>query len=376
MKKIIPAMVLVALGIIAYLVWTQQRYQPLVVSGFIEAEEVRVGSRIGGRVAEVFVDEGQQVSAGTRLFQLDPFDLQERSARAKAELAARQAQWQRMQAGYRKEEIEQARAQRDRAVALLAKLEAGPRPAETEIARQQLKQAQADLEFARSEYTRISDLAKEGRSAQQEIDNATRMLKSSEAAAASAEQQLALLVEGSRKEDIAEARAALASAEQSLQLLLAGNRAEDIAQAQAQVQAGEAEAAIIERQITELQVTSPCDCTVEAFDLEAGDLVAVNAPAVALLDLSRLWVRAYVPENRLGQIHLGQQVTLQVDSFPGEQFTGEIVFIAREAEFTPRNIQTPEERSKQVFRIKVNLTGVHDKIRVGMAADVFLESDH
>jgi multidrug resistance efflux pump len=111
---------------------------------------------------------------------------------------------------------------------------------------------------------------------------------------------------------------------------------------------------------------------VEAIDLHPGDLVAPNAPAVALLDVSHLWVRAYVPESRLGEVRLGQKVPVRVDSFPGRRFSGRLTFIAQEAEFTPRNVQTPEERSKQVFRIKVELDAGRDRLRAGMAADVLL----
>jgi multidrug resistance efflux pump len=123
----------------------------------------------------------------------------------------------------------------------------------------------------------------------------------------------------------------------------------------------------------ELTVVSPCDCVVESIDLRPGDLVARDAPSVALLDLSRLWVRAYVPESRLGQVKNEHKVFVEVDSFPDERFAGHVSFISREGEFTPKNIQTPEERSKQVFRIKVLLDEGMDRLRIGMAADVLLD---
>jgi multidrug resistance efflux pump len=112
---------------------------------------------------------------------------------------------------------------------------------------------------------------------------------------------------------------------------------------------------------------------VDAIDLRPGDLVAPNAPAAALLDKSTLWVRAYVPEAHLGHVSIDQRVSVSVDSFAGRSFAAHLTFIAQEAEFTPRNVQTPEERSKQVFRIKVTIDEGLDVLRPGMAADVLLE---
>jgi multidrug resistance efflux pump len=109
---------------------------------------------------------------------------------------------------------------------------------------------------------------------------------------------------------------------------------------------------------------------VESIELRAGDLIAPNAPVIALLDPSRLWIRAYVPENRL-DLQVGRPVSFRVDSFPGRRFPGRIAFVSRQAEFTPSNIQTPEERSKQVFRIKVEVTENLDVLRAGMSADVY-----
>jgi multidrug resistance efflux pump len=111
---------------------------------------------------------------------------------------------------------------------------------------------------------------------------------------------------------------------------------------------------------------------VEAVELRPGDIVAANAPALSLLDTAHLWVRAYVPEGQLGRIRLGQQIPLRIDGLPDQRFTGRITFIAPEAEFTPRNVQTPEERSKQVFRTKITLESGQERLRVGMMADVLL----
>ncbi|HVP12106.1 MAG TPA: efflux RND transporter periplasmic adaptor subunit [Phycisphaerae bacterium] len=373
MRRTAVIFVVAAVVIISWLYWQKVRPAPFVVSGFIEADEIRVGSRVGGRVAEVIAYEGQRVGTGTLLYRIDPFDLMEQLAEAKASAAANKAEHDRLAAGYRKEEIEQARAKRDEAKATLDKLVAGPRPQEIETARQHLNIAKAGLEFAEAEHARLLKLRQEAQAAPTEFDQAVKALKAGQAEVAEAEQQLSLLLAGTRPEEIAAAQAALADAEQALKLMEAGYRPEDVAKAAAQLAAAEAKVAAIETQIKELEVNAPCDCVVEAIDLRPGDIVAANAPSAALLDPSRLWVRAYVPESRLGQVRLDQRVPIHVDSFPGRRFAAHVTFIAREAEFTPRNIQTPEERSKQVFRIKVTLDEGLDRLRAGMSADVLLD---
>jgi len=370
MKRLLVVVPL-ALAALAALIWSQQRTPPLFVSGFIESHQIRVGSRVGGRVAQVHVVEGQRVTRGQPLVTLDPYDLNERSAEAKARLAAEQSRLDRLRAGSRKEEIEQARAARDRAQAVLDKALAGPRPLEIKVAEDIVAAAEAEAVKARKDYERVKKLFTQGQAAEEEMDAVARAFGVAEANLARARNELELLREGTRAEDVAEARARLAEAEQLLALLQAGARVEDIAQAEATVAAARAAVAVIERQLGELSVVAPLDAIVEAVDLRPGDLIAPNAPVVALADPSELWVRAFVPENRL-DLALGQKVTVRVDSFPKRRFAGHVTFVSRDAEFTPSNVQTPEERSQQVFRIKVVLDEGLDVLRAGMAADVFL----
>jgi multidrug resistance efflux pump len=183
---------------------------------------------------------------------------------------------------------------------------------------------------------------------------------------------LALLNEGTRSEEIAEARARLAEAEHAWQLLQGGYRPEEIAEARAAVDAATAAVEAGRRQLDELRIVAPLDGTVEAVELQPGDLVGANAPVISLMDTLHLWVRAYVPENRLN-LGIGQELPITVDSFPHERFRGRITFIARQAEFTPGNVQTPEERSKQVFRVKLTLLDGLDRLLPGMSADVWLD---
>lgn len=369
LKVIVAAAVVIALA--AALLYSQMRPEPLRVSGFIESHEVRIGSRVGGRVAQVLVEEGDTVHAGEALVRLEPFDLLEKRAQAEAQLRERQEVLARLKSGFRPEEIAAARAQVEQLRALLQKLVAGPRKQEVAAAGARLKLANADLERAQLLYHRTEQLVRSGASTQDQFDEVEKQLKVARAQAEVAQDELAILEEGTRIEDIDAAKANVAGAEADYDLKARGYRAEEIAEAAAAVDAAQATLAAVDQQIQELTITAPISGAVEATDLRPGDLINANAPAVSLIDLGELWVRAYVPENHLN-LQIGQELVITVDSFPGQKFKGRISFIARQAEFTPGNVQTPEERSKQVFRIKVVLVTGLDVLRPGMSADVWL----
>lgn len=364
---------IVALVLFGLLFLSQQSHGPIVVSGFVEADEIRVGSRIGGRVHKVLVDEGRSVSAGDVLIELDPFDLLERKAEADQVLAQATAACDKLTSGFRSEEIAQSVARRDQATAELRKLQNGPRPQEISAAESDVRLAKAELDLAQKVYQRSESLY--GRQAidKNELDEAVTKLSVAQAAVDARTDQLDLLKEGSRSEDISRAEAQLEEAEQELTLRKNGYREEEVREASARQSAAAAACRAIERQIDELKIVSPSDAVVEAIELQPGDLLSPNAPAISLIGAGRMWVRAYVPENHLN-LQNGQELTVQVDSFPDRTFTGEVVFVARQAEFTPANVQTPEERSKQVFRVKVQLKEGLEVLRPGMAADVLLPS--
>lgn len=374
MSKTARVVLFLSIGavLVAGLRWSQRQGGPLVVSGFVEADQIRVGSRLGGRVKVVHVEEGQHVEANTTLLELEPFDLPEHRAGAAAGLAGARADLTRLESGLRSEEIVQARARRDALAAELERLVVGPREQELATSRTWVELAEAQLGLARLQETRARDLHESGVGTAEVLDRAVTSMRVAEATLAVRREELALLEEGTRTEEIAAARAAFAEADAALGLAERGYRDEEIEKARAGVAAAESGLAVIDRSLEELAIRSPVAGIVEAITLRPGDLVAANTPALSLLDPSRLWVRAYVPENRL-TLTIGQEVLLRVDPFPDETFRGRVSFIAREAEFTPGNVQTPEERSKQVFRIKVDLVDGLERLRPGMSADVVLE---
>lgn len=367
----IAAGIIVAAVLIGLLFVSQRQSGAGIVSGFVEADEIRVGSRVGGRVLKVLVEEGTPVDEGAVLVVLAPFDLLERKAEAQQLVAQTTAISDRVTAGFRAEEIGQARARRAQVQAELDKLRNGPRPQEISAAEADLRLANAELELATKIYQRVESLYGKQAADKNALDEAATKLKVAQAAVDARTEQLALLNEGSRPEEIVRAEARLDEVDQELRLRQEGYRREEIAEARARQEASEASVRMIDRQLEELQITAPTAGVVEAIDLQPGDLLSANAPAVALVDRNRMWIRAYVPENRLN-LRIGQTLDVRVDSFPDRVFKGEIVFVARQAEFTPANVQTPEERSKQVFRIKIRLKDGLDVLRPGMAADVVL----
>ena len=371
MIKRFLALSVIALLLLAAILYDQYRSTTDKVSGFIEADEIRVGSRVGGRVAAVHVQEGQRVKKDQVLVELEPFDLLERLHEAEAKLAAQQAAFDRLQKGYRDEEKAQAKAHYDQLVAEQEKLTKGPREQEIEVARRQLEVANAQLDLAERNHARVSSLVGNRAAAVEELDRAGEQLKAATAMVALRGQELNLLEVGTRKEDLARIKAQVEEAYQAWQLTENGYRSEDIAAAQAARDAAQFALDALRIQLDELKIESPLDGVVEAMELQPGDLVAPSAPVLSLLDDQHLWVRAYVPQNRVG-IQVGERLKVVLDSFPDDDLQGTVVFVSRQAEFTPSNVQTPEERSKLVFRIKVAVANPERKLLPGMSADVWL----
>jgi len=306
------------LGLLGLLRWSQERVEPFRVSGFLEADEIRVGSRVGGRVAAVFVDEGSRVEPGAVLVELEPYDLEERRAEHAARVRALEAR--------------------------LAELQAGPRRQEIEAARARLDAARAALALAELDEGRTRSLVEDSIRSREMLDRSLAVLESARADVRAAEETLGLLEEGTRKEELAAAAAELEAAR-------AAGRA-------------------LDRALEELRVLAPSASVVEACELEPGDLVAAGAPIVSLRDLSELRVRAYVPQDRL-TFTVGAPVQVSVDAYPERRFRAHVDFIAPGAEFTPDNVQTPEERSDVVVRVRVTLEEGQELLRPGVSADVW-----
>lgn len=234
-------------------------------------------------------------------------------------------------------EAAELRARRELLAAQLAEAVAGPRKEEIATAKAEWEAQTAQLDLARIERKRAEDVFESKAISATERDRAV-----------TAEQALEKSVSAARSR---------------YDLLLAGTRPERIVQARAQI-------AELDTQLREMKILSPTNCVLEVLSVKVGDVLAPNQPVATLLLTNHIWVRVFVPEPWLGHIKVGDVVKVRVDSFVGKDFAGAVEQIAREAEFTPRNVQTVGERVKQVFGVKVRLDNAEGELRAGMAADV------
>ena len=274
MIKRLIVFVVLATVLIGGIVYSKLRPLPDMVSGFIEADEIRVGSRVGGRVAAVHIDEGDHVTASQLLVELEPFDLLERQREAEATLMSRQADFDRVKHGYREEEIAQAKSIYEQQVAEYNKLQTGPRPQEIEVAKSREIVAEAELTLAKQNHTRLLRLYEKSAATAEAIDQAGERLQAATANVVLREQELDLLASGTRQEDLDKALARRQEALSAWQLMQHGYRVEEIAAAEAARDAAQYAVAAIRQQIEELKITCPVDGTVEAMELQQGDLVA------------------------------------------------------------------------------------------------------
>ncbi len=372
-KSIILAVILIAALLLGtgYALWNMAGAKgSFVVSGIIEADDIHVGSRVGGRVLKVVAREGQAVNAGEVLVLLEPKEFEASLAEAQATTRQAEAKLALLTAGFRVEEIEQAEAAVRQFQAELEQLVSGPRRQEIDQARADWLGAKAQAENARKSLNRMEDLAKRELIARQELDDAQARAEESEQRARSVKERLDLLLAGTRKEEVERARQRLNEAEAKLRQLKSGFRKEEVAQVKSEMEAARARVQLIRTQLDETVIKAPVDAVVEALDLEPGDLVAAGKPVATLLRNNSLWVRAYLPEEKLGFVKPGVKVKVRVDSFPGRDFAGVVRRVSRQAEFTPRNVQTWEERVLQVFQTEIVIDDPDQVLRPGMSADV------
>ncbi|MEJ2342299.1 MAG: HlyD family efflux transporter periplasmic adaptor subunit [Gemmatimonadales bacterium] len=296
----------------------------VVASGTVEATEAHLGFQIPGRIAEIRVQEGARVLRGDTLALLELSD--QEAARRSAAAA-----------------LDAARAQ-------LAELETGSRPQEVRQAEAAVRAADETLTDARRELERTQRLYEGGAASRQSLDRAQTAFDVAAASADQKREQLALVREGPRLERLEAQRALVAQAEATLK------RAE----------------AVLDYGV----VVAPHPGMITIRHREPGEIVSAGAPVLTLMNPDDRWVRIYVRADRVGRLSIGQTATITADAYPERTYTGRVVFIASEAEFTPRDVQTTEERVKLVYRVKVQIEGDSSfDLKPGLAADVRLETD-
>ena len=355
-KRIAVLMILLAAVVVAVWAGVFRRAERLEGSGTIEARNIRVGSKAGGRIEKVLVEEGDPVEAGQVLVTFDDREL-------RAALDEARANYEKMQRGYRPEEIAQARAAAAQAKADYEERARGYRTEQVAAAKATLEQARADAWRADVSWDRARQLADAGVWSKSQRDEAEAAWKAAHAAEKNAEERYMELERGYRSEQVTSAEAKYRQADAERKLREQGYRKEDIEAARAAL--ADAEAKYRER-----QVTSPARASVEVLDVRPGDLIAPNTPVATLLELGQLYVRVYIPETKIGIVKVGQKVDVRTDSLAGQVFEGEVEQINQKAEFLPRNVQTREERVHQVFGVKVRIHDESGRVKAGMAADV------
>ncbi|MCI0485199.1 MAG: efflux RND transporter periplasmic adaptor subunit [Blastocatellia bacterium] len=353
------------------------------LSGNIELTETNIAFKTPGLLVELTVDEGDDVKKDQVVARLDRAQLLSQRDRVQAALRAAESQTRELQTAiqFQSETVEGQiagrRAELDQAEANLKQLLAGSRSQDIEQARAQVERARSEFEQARSDWERAQALYKTGDiSEQQHQQNKTRF----EAAAASlkqAEERFALVKEGPRKEDIEAARALVARAQAGLRLagatrLEVKQKQQRLETARAEVERARSEVALIETQLKETEAVSPIDGVVLVKAAEAGEVVAAGTTILTVGDLARPWLRGYIQETDLGRVKLGDKVRVTTDSFPGKVYEGRISFISSEAEFTPKQIQTQEERVKLVYRIKIDIENPARELKSNMPADAVI----
>jgi len=352
-------------------------------SGRIEVTEVNVSSKVTGRIAALHVEEGTDVKQGQVLVTLAGEEFEAQLRQVRATLQSVEAKLGQARIVLRVEpitvqsQIGQAEEGLRAAEERVRMLKAGSRVQEIEEGRANLNQALARQEIARLTRDRFRGLLADGAISKQDFDRTETDLQAAEAAVRAVRERLSLLEEGARAEDIRMAQAERDRAAAALEAARAGAANVDIRQqevrvAEAVVREARANVERLETQVTELQVFAPLDATVLTKAAEPGEVIAANKPILLLGDLDHPWIKVYVSETALGRIQLGAATRVFVDSFPGQAFQGTVTWIADQAEFTPKNIQTAEERVNLVYAVKITIQNAQRRLKPGMPADAEL----
>jgi multidrug resistance efflux pump len=358
-------------GVGFFLQYNQERTE-LRLPGTVETQEVRLSSRVGGRVSKVLVRESQMLEPGQPVIELDMPELDAQRAQLIAQRKAAEAVLRKLENGPRVEEIAAARAAVASQQARVNRMRKGYRAEEIARASSEVESWRADLENARQELVRERALLDKGATTMAAYDAAVAKYNRLQAQVNAATANLQLMEAGYRPEEVAETEADLDRLQANLDLLLAGTRQEDLDEANSKIEGLTAQIDELDVMRAERTVVAPERAIVEILSVRPGDIVAPNQTVARVLRADDLWVKAYISEVDLGRIKLGQKVQVTIDTFPARRFSGEVTHIASAAEFTPRNVQTIDERRHQVFGFRVRVQDPQGVFKSGMAADVHL----
>ena len=387
MKKrilfILFLLVLVGAGAAVYLGQRQVREQELFYSGTIEATRADLAFQASGRVERVLVDEGEDVTAGQLLAELDRSELEANRRAAEARVVTVERELARLAAlldvhrATLPDEVDRAEAGVQALEARLRELEKGYRSQDVEQARLAVISARETLEKARKDRDRYETLYRRGTVSEEERDRVVLRYENALRAWERAREQHALLAEGFRSEEIetagarlAEGRAVLALARNNLGRIRVTEREVDAARAR--VDEARAALALAEVRLGYTRLYAPFEGTITVRSVEPGEVIIPSREVLSLTDLSTVDLEIFVNETEIGEVKPGQDVEVKVDTFPDKVYRGRVSFIASEAEFTPKFIQTQKERVKLVYLVKVSIPNPERELKPGMPADAWL----
>jgi HlyD family secretion protein len=350
------------------------------VSGNIELTEVDIAFKIPGKLIERHVDEGDRVKAGMLLARLDKDQLVGQHEKARGAVASAESQLAQQttaidfQAATLEGQIQQRAAEVQAAQARLAGLVAGSRVQEKKEAQAAVDRAQTEYDRATADWKRAQTLVKNEDISAADFDQYRSRYETADAQLKTAQQQLAMVLEGPRKEDIDASRAQLATAQAVLRLAEAQRlelkrQHQQLVQRTADVSQRQADLSVVQTQLDDTEAFSPIGGVVLVKSAEVGEVIAAGTAVLTVGDVDHPWVRAYISENDLGRVKLGANANVTTDSYPGKIYHGHVSFISSEAEFTPKQIQTQEERAKLVYRVKIELENPKGELKSNMPAD-------
>jgi HlyD family secretion protein len=385
MKKIIILLAFVLiLAAVAWVYWPSWFHRTnanrLAISGNIELTQVDISFKVPGKLIELNVDEGAFVKKGAVIARIDRQQVEQQRARDEAGLTGArsqlqqtgtQIQWQRATL---ESDIALRRAELRAAQAHLDELLAGSRPQEVQQALAAVSEAKAQHDTAKLDWDRAQELFKNDDISRAQYDQYRMHNDSTAAAMRQAEERLAMVSEGPRKEEIESARAQVARADAAVRLSEANRlelqrMEEDLTARRADISRAEAQIGITDTQISDTVVTAPIDGVVLVKSAEVGEVLAAGTTVVTIGDIDHPWLRGYINETDLGRIKLGSKATLTSDSYKDKTYAGHVSFIASAAEFTPKQIQTREERVKLVYRIKIDVDNPLHELKSNMPVD-------
>lgn len=381
-KKVIIPVVVIAVAGVALWRWLRPGEDPNVirVSGNIELTQIDLSFKTPGRIVQLAVDEGDAVQKDQLIAKLDETELQHNINGEQAAIASARSML--VQLGttikYQDEttlsDIALKRADLAQSEARLRELQNGSRP--QEIAQAQANVANAETQYvqAKADYERAERLIKNDDISRQQFDQFKAKYESTAALLRQARENLALVKEGPRQEEIDQAKATVERARAALRVSEANRidltrRRQEIPMREADIQRAESQMGVLSTQLGDRTVVAPVNGVVLTKSAEMGEVMAAGATVVTLGDMDHPWVRGYINEKDLGRIKLGMRADVVTDSYPGKVYPGKITFISSDAEFTPKQIQTQEERTKLVYRIKIEMANPHRELKSNMPVD-------